>query len=692
APTWVDGCVAVWAMAVTPKGGLVRQREEEARRAMQARDFDALNAFEEFGAPEGETPAQREARYGRIRDAVVHRMFDSSWSFDTLVEQKLAEVQMPATIFVRNLQTKRIEKYEGPMPDGTEPVPDITVLVRTPWPAALLEYLPPTEPALESISYVVRTHPQRGKFRPDRAVALGVEKGYKWAQLTQGKSVENIRGETITPDMVLGEGRPGQGVAVVDLPSLEYVEPLINREEWTSKDIVSGIRAFIWILGPGVSAHPMLREFMKKMADAKHIISSPDHCPNQLALDSVAASTIQLAQIDPERYPVPYHDNVTVPQVTFDRLDAPKIALPENAIVAERGLTIDLEPRFGIVRESITPLLDTQAVLANTPRDVHILAQAAHADIEASSESLSAWRRSIPRPDTEIITLGTGSALPSKYRNVSATLVRVPGVGSYLLDCGENTLGQLQRVYRPAELADVLRDLRMIWISHLHADHHLGTASVIKAWYQIVHNSVPSPNPPDLRPTTSTIDPTSRHLAIVSHTGMLHWLREFASVEDYGYSRLLPLSISNHTRKRASTLTLFPPPAAATTDPGHYVLHPQHYAALLGLSDLQAVGVHHCHGAKAVVLTFPPTPLRIAYSGDCRPSKDFARIGRATTVLVHEATFDDELKGDAVAKKHSTTTEALGVGAMMGARAVVLTHFSQRYQKIPVLETLEGEE
>ena len=67
--------------------------------------------------------------------------------------------------------------------------------------------------------------------------------------------------------------------------------------------------------------------------------------------------------------------------------------------------------------------------------------------------------------DHEVITLGTGSALPSKYRNVSATLLRIPGKGSYLFDCGENTIGQLLRVFGPEKLADVLLDLKLIWIS-----------------------------------------------------------------------------------------------------------------------------------------------------------------------------------------------------------------------------------
>ena len=61
-------------------------------------------------------------------------------------------------------------------------------------------------------------------------------------------------------------------------------------------------------------------------------------------------------------------------------------------------------------------------------------------------------------------------------------------------------------------------------------------------------------------------------------------------------------------------------------------------------------------------------------------------------MLLHEATFDDELRGDAEAKMHCTTSEAIGVGIAMGARRVLLTHFSQRYPKIPVMDGVEGQE
>lgn len=58
--------------------------------------------------------------------------------------------------------------------------------------------------------------------------------------------------------------------------------------------------------------------------------------------------------------------------------------------------------------------------------------------------------------------------------------------------------------------------------------------------------------------------------------------------------------------------------------------------------------------------------------------------GRGSDLLVHEATMEDGLEEEARKKKHSTTSEAIEVGRAMGAKFTLLTHFSQRYAKIPL--------
>lgn len=104
------------------------------------------------------------------------------------------------------------------------------------------------------------------------------------------------------------------------------------------------------------------------------------------------------------------------------------------------------------------------------------------------------------------------------------------------------------------------------------------------------------------------------------------------------------------------------------------------------MTAFKACLVPHCQGSFGVSMTFVDGP-KIAYSGDCRPSKAFAGIGKDADLLIHEATFDDSMRGDALAKRHSTTSEALGVGMLMRARNVLLTHFSQRYTYIPDFDT-----
>lgn len=693
-PTWSDDNIQVWALPISPTSKTL-----SASSSPRKRSYDELNEQEVLNTRAPLHHADKEEAL-MMSKAVVAEMFDSSWRMDALVETPIKEVQLPATLFVRDPETHKMTKYTGPMPGGKEPVPDIKVLVRRPWPGALIECLPPTEPSKAAMSYIFRNHIQRGRFQPEKAKALGIEKGPQWGVLGKGQSVVNDKGETVTPDMVMEPSKQGGGAAVIDLPSREYVEALVSRPEWKSEEIMAGVGAFVWMLGPDVASHPMLKQFMEDMKHMKHIVSSPDLCSNRLAFDSAAGATTRLGQVDPTRYDIPVHNNTT-PSHTLESTNG----LEGLVTIADRGQKLQLEPSIEIQDNEITPLLDIENVKAEMSKDVLDLAQKADEDVKASKQILDAWADSLPQKDVEITTLGTGSALPSKYRNVSATLVRVPGWGSMLFDAGENTLGQLRRVYEPKVLDEIMRELRVIWISHMHADHHLGTVSVVREWYKTVHGSQPARKINPARETdfdaAASFSKQDR-LSVISEVAMLHWLEEYSHVDDYGFSRLAPLCITPnfYQRNLRSTLQWFIPPSSTQALSGsgatgnswsdmtaRALVSPQ----ALNLQDIQCVQVQHCHGARAVSVTFP-SGFKASYSGDCRPSKAFTHIGKGSTVCIHEATFDDELQGDAEAKNHTTTSEALSVALGMEAKACVLTHFSQRYQKVPVLEYTDEED
>jgi len=543
-PTFTDENVKIWAMTISPSD--LRQRSFDMTHEVKADESSSGRSGELIDTERG--------RENLMRKAVVSEMFNSEWRLDHLVEMPLSEVDMPAAIFIRDPETGKIREYSGPVPqetkssEGPKPtVNDVNVLVRQPWPGALIRELPSTSPSREALSYIVRTHPQRGKFLPDKAKALGVEKGPKWANLAMGICVEAADGSTITPEMVLGEGSEGTGFAVIDLPTEDYVDGLITREEWKIETIMDGVDVIVWILGPGVGKDERLNRFLSKMSHINHIVSSPDNCPNYLALDSSASATIQLSRLDPLRFRLPIYDNAKVPQVGTPVPNTQGGSLPFQA--AERGKRIELQPRLEVHDKFVVPPLNTAVAWKSVSPEVESLARDAENQLhdERTKREIARQQEDIPGMDVEIITLGTGSSLPSKYRNVSATLVRVPGVGSYLFDCGENTLGQLRRMFRAEQVSEILRDLKAIWISHLHADHHLGITSVIKAWHEEVWDGRNHPKP--LGESTGQLQDylkalqEEKRLFILSEYAMIKWLKEYASVEDYGFDKLVPLAI-----------------------------------------------------------------------------------------------------------------------------------------------------
>lgn len=701
-PTWSDSNIKVWALPIKPSSSNSPNVQSQPRP--QSPRKRSLGEFQE--TDEAADGIDQRAKDQAIRHSIVTDMFNSTWRMDALVETPLAEVQMPATLFVRNPETKDLERYNGPIPGEGRDLPKVNVLVRKPWPGASVTHVPPTSPSPEALCYIVRNHDIRGKFDPAKAKELGVPMGPACAKLTRGESVQSKDGKTITPDMVLGPTRLGKGTAIMDVPSPEYVESLLDRPEWKSPAVMTELKVFIWMLGPGVGAHPKLREFIASMSHCKHTVSGVDYCPNYLALTSAAQATIRLARLKGDSYSIPVHDNTTLPQNDISggglvpRTEA-SVDSPFEPL--SPGFIVNMEPEFGINRAEVLAPLNTAKTISRIPRAIEQRMAVIRKRVAKThfQKRLEEYRQGLPGANAEIIALGTGSSAPSKYRNVSATLIHAPGHGYYLLDCGENTLGQLKRVFEPEQLREVLRNLRMIWISHLHADHHLGTASVIKAWYRENYGADAGPATEPEMDMAKILQ--EKRLFVVSDEMMIAWLEEYSAVEDFGFDKTVPLSADPDTSGPSITtkFTYRHTPRSRSPSGSNASLQTTLdfkdesspltplLKSAIGLDDILVTLVKHCRAALAAAFVFPDG-FKVSYSGDCRPSEKFASIGQDSTVLIHEATFQDDMLGSAIAKRHSTFAEALDVGRRMNARSIFLTHFSQRYQKLAHVEQQNG--
>eukprot|EP00546_Thalassionema_frauenfeldii_P017281 CAMPEP_0178899568 /NCGR_PEP_ID=MMETSP0786-20121207/2979_1 /TAXON_ID=186022 /ORGANISM="Thalassionema frauenfeldii, Strain CCMP 1798" /LENGTH=515 /DNA_ID=CAMNT_0020570453 /DNA_START=78 /DNA_END=1622 /DNA_ORIENTATION=- len=273
-----------------------------------------------------------------------------------------------------------------------------------------------------------------------------------------------------------------------------------------------------------------------------------------------------------------------------------------------------------------------------------------------------------------LLCLGTGCAKPSTLRGSSAYAVFTPSLLhnkslclTAILDCGDGILTSINR-YLPPALGPAdgqLVNIRFIWISHSHLDHYGGLPDLVSAIHKVKTRTC--------RQHKKRRLPGNTELVIVAPAKVLRYLR--ASLDS-----------DNAIRYRGLTHRDF------EILPYNQDVR-QHIHRTCGI--IRSIPVEHCAHAHALLWDFPDG-FRLCYSGDTRPSFNLIRsayesvgtkkdTNHVISLLLHEATFDDDERGkkEALKKKHSTVLEAIDVAQKIRAKACLLSHFSQRYPKAP---------
>ncbi|CAF4900678.1 unnamed protein product [Pieris macdunnoughi] len=536
-----------------------------------------------------------------------------------------------------------------------------------------------------SVAYICTLKKRLGTLDLEKCVEMGVKPGPLLGQLKCGQDVVLPDGTLVMSKDVKTPDDPGPVFIVLELPDIKWLkedEFAAHFDNGTnpSENIPTVI---VHYTPPHVFHHPKYQAFMSLFGtNTQHLIlNGQNSC---LGSEAVHKTQHKLHLLDPDIFPL--LKDLSVPAVWNAHPPLPKTSSPirlkgleelknkfqtiinmegsgqgegegeptnDNTrlnFMAARTLTMfHLRPKRELDR-SAEPKLHIQDYIQETM------------DVDGFVPSLEQFRtlvdnlryaKSDAREFPKVVFLGTGSCIPSKTRNTSGIVLQIDENRSMLLDCGEGTFNQLVRFYGPKRVNTFLRSLKAIFVSHLHADHHIGLMGVLQARRHAL-DEISSDD------TLYLLAPGQIVTWLSKYDQQFETIRnEFTLIPN---QNLLEAKLSDPPNRDITSAVL----------------------AGIGVENITSCLVSHCPNAFGVAVQVDEKH-KVTYSGDTIPCEELVKIGMNSTLLIHEATMEDELADEARTKMHSTTSQAIDIGRKMNATFTVLTHFSQRYARLPRL-------
>jgi len=275
-----------------------------------------------------------------------------------------------------------------------------------------------------------------------------------------------------------------------------------------------------------------------------------------------------------------------------------------------------------------------------------------------------------------VIFLGTGGGLPTTSRGLPSVVIKRKGELIFF-DCGEGT----QRQMLSAKIGFCKKT--KIFISHLHGDHIFGILGLMQTMALLNRNkSLQIYGPKGIREfieagmhTTNFGDCYVVEVFEVE-SGLVCEEKEYKVYATW----------ADHVQPNLSY--------ALVEDPRPGRFHPERAKALRipqgkmwsRLQHGETITLSNGKKVKPEDVLDPKRPGRkIVYSGDTKPSKAVEELAENADLLIHEATFDDELTERAGEDSHSTATQAAKVAKNAKVKMLILTHISARYKDPMIL-------
>lgn len=543
----------------------------------------------------------------------------------------------------------------------------------------------------QSANYLVRFLPIRGKFDAAKAKQLGLKPGIKFKLLSEGQSVQNDLGETITPDQVLQPAKNFRKLLIIDIPNVNYLANSLNSSKWFDNDQVGDeeIGLIYHFLGEDIDyTQDQYQNFIAKFPpDCTHIISHPKLANNTLVFKRQAINNLKLKSILNDNFNLPNFENYQPLQ--SNNANYFKLQQNQQFIVSTENVSHDdsliINESWSKILDGNTETIDPEGKETNNSENKETVVNQTPISLEIKYETL--------KDNVQIVTLGTGSAIPSLYRNVIATLLRVPEntngtrFRSILLDGGENTLGTMLRNFghdNHSQLNQIFSELSLIHLSHLHADHHLGLLSVINKWFEINRETdqklylvVPWQYDHFINEWYKLEGQLNAFvdLSRIEYISCEDFLDENIRLQEVKQMELLTFELKYDACMLSNAIPRLP-----MKSPNAKLI--RQMFSDLNIRSIRTVRAIHCAWAYSISITFNldrENTFKVSYSGDTRPNPRFAGIGHGSDLLIHESSLDNDLIEEALAKKHSTMIEAVTVARLMNCPKLILTHFSSRY-------------
>ena len=277
----------------------------------------------------------------------------------------------------------------------------------------------------------------------------------------------------------------------------------------------------------------------------------------------------------------------------------------------------------------------------------------------------------------EVTFLGTGSGAPTRQRNVSAIALQLPQRAEWwLFDCGEGTQHQLLRAPHLR-----LSQLSRIHITHVHGDHLFGLPGLLASRALAMGGSTP--------------------VHIHAPESVEGWLRATlrVSMMRYGFPvHFVP--IREGIAHSDDEFTVTAAPVRHRVEAWAFAVREHDQPGRFDIEGARALGIPEGpvygqlkRGETVVLpdgrsidghsLVGADRPGRkVVFSGDTAWSPELVTLAERADLLVHEATYAEQDKQLAERAGHSTAAGAARAAREAGARALVLTHFSSRYEGV----------